>query len=282
MPALFPIIMNSTNAVPDNPSTYVYKFPRGSIQLRKASVALSQINLYYSWGNISKASYNNSEFKIIFPDGTPATFTEYNVVIPDGNYTVEDLNKYLQAWAVTNKKYLINNTTGNYMYFMELLANPQTYKIQLIVYPIPTSMPAGYSHPTGGFFSFPIAAGQEPSLVVLPSPYNFGKLIGFSPGPWFDHESDITPQMSPVSSVLVRCSLINNKFTNPNDVIYSFVSGSTEYGRMLSVNSQDLVYAPIDDGLYTEVIVRFVDNNFQRLNIVDTNLIIYLIVKIED
>lgn len=281
MPSLFPIILNSTNAVSGDASTFVYKFPRGSINLKKASVALSQINLFYSWPNINKSAYNNADFQIIFPDGTPATFTEYNVTIPDGNYTIEDLNKFLQAFFVTNKLYLINTTTGQYRYFMELISNPATYKIQLIVYPIPTSMPVGYGHPTGGFFSFPVAAGQEPSLVVL-SNNNFGKLIGFDNGPWFDHTSDFTPQMSPVSSVLVTCSLINNKFTNPNDVIFSFVSGATEYGRMLSVQSQDLVYANIDDGLYTHVTIKFIDNNFQRLNIIDTNLIIYLIVKIED
>lgn len=281
MPSLFPIILNSTNAVAGDPSSYVYKFPRGSINLKNASVALSQINLFYSWGNINKSQYNNADFQIIFPDGTPATFTEYNITIPDGNYTIEDLNKYLQAFFITNKKYLINTTTGQYRYYMELISNPQTYSIQLITYDIPTSMPTGYSHPTGGFFSFPIAPNQQPSLVI-PSNNNFGKLIGFSSGPWFSHISDFTPQMSPVSSVLVTCSLINNKFTNPNDVIFSFVSGTTEYGHMLAVQSQDLVYANIDDGLYTHVTIKFLDNNFQRLYIKDTNLIIYLIVKIED
>jgi hypothetical protein len=279
MSSIFPIILNSANAVPGDTSKYVYKFPRGSINLKNASVAVGQINMFYSWGNINKALYNNADFQIIYPDGSPLSFTEYNVTIPDGNYTIEDINKYLQSVFITNKKYLVNNTTGSYKYFMELLANPQTYSIQLIAYEIPTSLPTGYSTPPGGF-SFPAQPNQKPALVIA-SNNNFGTLLGFSAGAFFDHISDITPQMSPVSSVLVTCSLINNKFTNPNNIIFSFVSGSAEYGRMLSIQNQNLVFSNIDDGVYTEVTINFIDNNFKRLIIKDTNLVIYLIVKID-
>ena len=279
MPSIFPIILNSTNAVSGDASSYVYKFPRGSINLKNASIAISQINMFYSWNNIDKPAYNNSEFQIIFPDGTVPTFTEYSITIPNGNYDIVALNQFLQGWFIQHNKYLIDSS-GNYVYYMELLANQSTYTIQLITYPIPTSLPSGWSVPSGGF-SFPVQANQKPTLVVA-SNNNFGKLIGFSPGGYFDHISDITPQMSPVSSVLVTCSMINNKFTNPNNVLFSFVSGSTEFGHMLSIQNQDLTYANIDNGVYTEVTIKFIDNEFRRLNIKDTNLIIYLIVKIED
>lgn len=274
--SVFPIILNSSNAVQDDSSTFIYKFPRGSINLKNASVALSQINMFYSWGNINKQLYNNSEFGVIFPDGSPAGFYEFDVVIPDGNYTIEDLNKYLQS-EFTKRKYYLIDANGNHVYYMELLANPNTYSIHLVCYEIPRTLPAGYTDPG---FSFPSFAGQKPSLVIKPN--NFGKLIGFNVGPHFTELSQFTPQMSPVSSVLVTCSLINNRFTNPNNVIYSFVSGSTEYGRMMSIQNQDLVYSNINDGVYSQVTIKFIDNNFQRLNIKDTNLIIYLIVKIDE
>ena len=275
--SIFPIILNSTNSVQDDPSTYLYKFPRGSVNLKNASVALSQINLFYSWGNINKSLYNNSEFSIIFPDGTVGGSTTYDVTVPDGNYTIEDLNRYLQKVFIDNRKYLISVSTGNNIYYMELVANPNTYSIQLICYDIPTLLPPETLDPG---FSYPTVAGQKPTLVIKNN--NFGKLIGFNVGNHTTSLSQITPQMSPVSSVLVTCSLINNKFTNPNDVIYSFVSGSTEYGRMLSIQNQDLVYSNIDDGVYTHVSIKFIDNNFNRLNIKDTNLIIYLIVRIDE
>lgn len=278
MPSIFPIILNSTNAIPNDSSSFIYKFPRGSINLKNASVALSQINIFYSWPNINKELYNNNEFDIIFPDGSPATFTRYNVKIPNGNYTIEDINSFIQSFCITNNLYLINTSNNKNRYFIELLSNPITYSIQLICYEIPTSLPTGFSAPAG--FSFPTASGQQPTMVILNN--NFGDLIGFSPGGYFSHISDKTPQMSPISSILVRCSLISNKFTNPNDIIFSFISGSNEYGRMLSVNNQNLVYSNIDGGVYTEVRISFCDQLFRRINILDTNLVIYLIVKIDD
>jgi hypothetical protein len=280
MPEVFPIVLNSNNADANDTSSYTYKFPRGSVNFKNASIGLSQVNLFYSWRNIDKANFNNSEFDIIFPDGTAPGFTQYNITIPDGNYTIEDLNFYIQKWSIDNNKYLINNTTNRNVYYLELLANPTTYKIQLITYNIPTSLPSGFSQPTNATFSFPTQANQQPSLAVL-SNNNFGKLIGFPHGIYFSAVSSETPQMSPISSVLVRCSLLNNKFSNPNDVIFSFVSGTTEYGHMLSVQNQDIVYSNIPDGLYTHLTIKFVDNQFKRLNIIDTNLIIYLIVKID-
>jgi hypothetical protein len=278
MPSIFPIILNSSNAVPNDTSTYIYKFPRGSINLKNASVALSQINIFYSWGNINKALYNNSEFGIIFPNGTGPGFTNYDITIPDGNYTVEDINKYIQLFCIQNHLYLIDNK-GNNVYYLELLINPNTYSISLVCYDIPTSLPAGYTNP-GGLFSFPALANQKPTLVIKAN--NFGKLIGFNVGPHQTQLSDVTPEMGPVSSVLVGCSLINNKFSNPNNIIFSFVSGSTEYGRMLSIQNQDLVYSNINEGVYSEIKINFLDNNFKRLNIKDTNLIIYLIIKIDE
>lgn len=271
----FPIVLNSSNAV--DASTYTYKFPQ-SLNLKNASIGLSQINLYYSWANINKSLYNNSEYKINFPDSVGNT--EYTITIPDGNYTVEDLNAHLQSFFIANNKYLVNQVNDKYVYYMEFLSNPITYSIQLICHDIPTVLPTGYNNPSGGAFSFP-ATVQKPSLTVL-STNKFGDLIGFNAGTSFSKVSDKTPQMSPVSSVLVTCSLVNNKFTNPSNIIYSFVSGSTEYGRMLSVNNQDIVYSNIGDGIYQDITIKFIDNNFNRLNIKDTNLIIYLIVKINE
>ena len=280
MPSVFPIVLNSKNAVVGNNSQYVYKFPRGSINLKKASVALSQVNMYYSWANINAAAFNNASFQIIFPDATPGTFfSTIDVTVPNGNYTVEALNSYLQSVFIAGNRYLINNSTGQFRYFYEILSNPQTYSIQLISHTIPTSLPTGFTEPPGGF-SYPGGTGTNPSMTILDN--GFGDLIGFEQGVYFDAISSKVPQMSPVSSVLVTCSLINNKFTNPNNIIYSFTAGGATYGSKMSIQAQNLVFNNIDDGVYSEVCVNFIDNEFRPLNIIDTNLIIYLIVQIED
>lgn len=280
MPSIFPIILNSTHAVAGDTSTYTYKFPRGAINLKGASVAVSTINIYYSWANISASLYNNNQYKILFPDGSPLTFTEYTVTIPDGNYTVEDLNKHLQSFFVSNGKYHINATTGAFRYYMQWISNPTTYSIDLVCYNIPQSLPSGFNEPTGTTFSYPAQANQQPSVEILNN--NFGKLVGFSTGIWFDHSSDITPQMATVSSIMVRCSLVNNKFTNPNDIIYAFTTQGANFGNILQVQNNNLIFSKIDDGFYDHVTIKFTDQEYRRLNIKDTNLVIYLIVQIDD
>jgi hypothetical protein len=280
MPTTFPLVINKNDVVAGDNSSYIYRFPRGSINFKNASVALMQCNLYYSWGNINAALYNNNQFQIIFPDGTPNTFTEYTVTIPDGNYTVQDLNRFLQSFFVANNKYHINATTGAFRYYYEITTNPNTYKIQLVASEIPTSLPSGFNNPPGGF-SYPSQASQQPSLVVMPN-NNFGRLIGFSQGAYFDASSNLVPEMSPVSTVFIRCSLLNNKFTNPNDIIYGFTTANTTYGSMMQLEPQNLVFNKIEDGTRTEVKIHFTDQDNMRLNIIDTALVIILLIQIDD
>lgn len=280
--SIFPIILNSKNVDPSDFSKYTYKFPRGSIQLRNASICLSQLQIFFSWRNIDDKLYNNSRFNLIFPelDGV----VNFSVKIPDGNYSVEDLNNYLQLFMIRQNKYLVNTTTNQNLYFYEIISNRNTYKVSLISYPVPTSLSQmpGYREGGGiGSFKFPTTS-TSPILQILDN-NNFGDLIGFTPGLYSNSsESSKTPEMSPVSSLLVTCSLINNKFTSPSNVLYSFVSGGTEYGRMMSISNQDLQYSKIDDGYYNEVVIKFIAQDFTRVNILDPNLIIYLIVKIDE
>jgi len=85
-----------------------------------------------------------------------------------------------------------------------------------------------------------------------------------------------------ISSILVRCNLINNVFSNPNDVIYSLVSHGVEYGGLISSVAPNIIFSRIPDGYYESVVIKFVDNQFRRLDILDTNLVIYLIIKIDE
>jgi hypothetical protein len=292
MPQIFPIILNSTNVVPDDTSTYIYKFPRGSINFgskhgiasgtknTSASIAVNTINVYYSWSNVSKSQYNNANFQILFPDSLGGTL--YTVELPDGNYEVDDINSYMQKFFIDNGLYHINSTNGSFRYYMELKSNPITYSIDLVCYNVPTSLPAGYTNPPGGFGNgkgYPPQV-EQPALVIMSN--NFGKLIGYNVGPHFDTTSSKTPQMAEVSSVFVRCSLVNNKFTNPNDIIYAFTHKGQKFGEMLNIENQNLVFSNIEDGMYTELKIIFVDQEYRRLNIKDTNLVIYLVVQIDE
>lgn len=268
---IHPIILNQNNA--ENDHTYTYRFSKGAIHLKGASIALAECNIFYSWGNI-EPQFNNNTFQIIYPDNTVPGFTEYTISMPYGNYTIEDINQYLQQWQINNNKYLVKD--GKNHYFIELVANPQTYKIQLIMYDIPTSA-AGYDNPAGMVFPSVVS---KATLVTLDN--GFADLIGFArSSAFFSAESTKTPEMSPISSVLMSCNLINSAFSNPSNILYSFVSGSTPYGRMISVQNQSVEFIKIQDGVYRELTIKFMDDKFRPLYIKDRSLIIYLLIKIE-
>lgn len=279
MTEVFPIILNQSNYVENSDNTFTYKFPR-PIYFKNAEIGISRINMFYSWENINLQHFNNSTFQLSFPEGGANAIR--TVTIPNGNYTIEDLNAFLQQWSITNNKYLYNTATKKNVYYIELLANPQRYTIQLVLYELPTALPVGFTNP--GNMVFPTAAGLRPSLITLNN--EFPTLIGFAKNTVYnaaETESSVTPEMSPVSSVIVTCSLVNNKLSNPNNIIYTFVSGSASYGSMLSIGeNSDISYINIPEGLHSEVTIKFLSDKKEKLYIKDTSLIIYLIIRIKN
>ena len=73
-----------------------------------------------------------------------------------------------------------------------------------------------------------------PSLEVL-ADTNFGTFLGFPTGIYppinqasnYSINSLITPVGSSVNSVIIRCSLVNNRVGNPMDILDSFTIGSS-------------------------------------------------------
>ena len=55
----------------------------------KKNIALSNLNIHYSWKNI-KSSYNNNKFKISAP-----TWND-KFELPDGSYSLSDILNYFK------------------------------------------------------------------------------------------------------------------------------------------------------------------------------------------
>jgi hypothetical protein len=277
---LFPIIINSSGLV-DTPNNniYRYRFPAGSVVFNNARVAIQTINIYYSWFNIT-SEYNNNQFSIVFP--TLAGSTTLNITIPDGFYDIDSLNAYLQQIFITNGLYLVNSTSDN-VYYAEFKVNPSSYSIQFNSYPVPTALPMGWTNPAG--MTFPLVASTP--LLIVPN-NNFTKIIGFNAGTYpavfqpttYSKTSDFTPQVSPVQSVVLACSLLNNKYSNPNTILYTFSPEGTPFGSVISSSPNYPPFVDIQNGNYNEFEIRFLDQNFNDLKILDTNLIVQLMISI--
>lgn len=278
------LIINGNNVVQNTLNdTYQYTFPNGAVNFSNDQIAVASISIYFSWFNITSATtasrYNNNAYQYIWTDGTGST--TYNVVMPDGSYEITDMNAFLQYTMVQNGHYLIDGS-GEFVYYLEMVVNPTFYAIQVNAYPLPTALPMGWSNPGGIVFP---AVASTPQLVILPT-NNFGTVIGFQPGTYppavqatnYSVLSTQTPQVQPITSLIMTCNLLNNIYANPNTLLYSFTPQGTRFGDLLSINAPQFAFVDIVDGQYTNLQIQFFDQNLNRVYINDSNLVVLLVI----
>ena len=278
---IYPLILNSSNLDANGYNNrYTFNFPVGSVHFKKGSkLALSSVSIYYSWFNISPV-YNNTSFQFTFT--TASGTTTYTVNLPSGNYSVSNLNSYLQQFCITNGLYLVNGS-GNFAYYLEILTNPTYYSVQVNCYPFPTSLPSGWTNPGG--LTFP-ATASTPQLIVS-STNNFGSVIGFAAGTYpsavasttQSFLSTLTPQVSPVESLILTCNLLNNRYNVPNTILYSFSPAGVSFGNIIQSSPNYAAWIPIQEGSYSNISVSFVDQNYGPIQINDPNLVVQLLIS---
>ena len=82
--------MNSKNSKRSEPHILKLKLTdKLDLSLDKKVIALSNLNIYYTWNNI-KSSYNNNKFKISAP-----TWNE-EFTLPDGSYSISGIQDYFE------------------------------------------------------------------------------------------------------------------------------------------------------------------------------------------
>jgi hypothetical protein len=274
--AFYPIIIGQKDYIGN--SMFRYNFPSGSIDLKRSSIALESINMYYSWFNITNA-FNNRIFTIAWPTGSVG-FIYMQVIIPEGFFTLESLNSFLQNWQILNNLYLINDQ-GQYVYYIELVANETFYRAQLNLFEVPIALPTGWTNPSGPLFTFPTVTGRRP-MVTIGSDNNFGKLIGFSPNTYTAEAQlgDLVPELSPVSSIIVQTTNLDNKYSNPGTNLKAFSVSNATFGSMLVIEPPELVFVDVTDCSISFIDIKLVDQNYNKLEFLDTAVIINLIIKI--
>jgi hypothetical protein len=276
----YPLILNNSNVVDDAyGNRFRYQFPVGSVSFGKdARVALGSLSIYYSWFNIT-ADLGNNEFSFNWTDGSGTT--QYDITVPDGFYSIEDLNSYIQYFCVQNGLYLVD-AGGEYIYYIEMLTNATSYAIQVNTYAFPDALPPGYSNPN--LLTFP-ATPQTTQLIVPDT--NFKNIIGFANGVYPNaiqtstqsFLSTFTPQVSPTQSVIVSCSLAQNSYSNPNTIIYNFAPDGTPFGSAITVNPNEYIFCGIAPGAHNDITVEFLDQNYNKIKIIDSNATIKLLIK---
>lgn len=274
------IVLTRGNVVAgSNNNTLVYNFPN-SVDLTGAEVAVSNITMYYSWENINATTLNNNKFNYYWG----VTPTKFEVILPNGLYELADINAFLQWTFIKNGHYLVNGA-GQYVYYAELVINPTEYAVQLNTYPVPTSLPVGYSNPAGLVFP---ASYFNPQVEF---PANFNDIVGYNVGfksslnsgvnDNLSYISSVAPEIQPNSSVLVSITGISNKYANPSSIIYS-VAPNVGLGELIVEKPAQFNWNRFIGGTYNRLSVQFLGNDLSPLTILDPNITIILCIRDND
>ncbi len=280
------VIINSSNVL-SNTYNSRYRLNLAKPWQFKAGskISLRSIQIPYSWFNIS-AEYQNNSFSIIIPYA--ATTQTINITIPDGFYTLESINNYLIYILMANGFYF-NDANGNVVVHAQFIYNISSYKVELDCFPISTTLPTGYSYGSlsSGWGSLGLPTTVKTMQVVFPSSSSVGSLLGFSAQtfPLTNTStttqsilSNNTPNLSPVSSVIVQCNLVNNPYSLYSNTLFSFTPNTT-YGSIIDVQSQSDTFVNITEGLIQYIEIWLTDQNYNQIKLMDPNLCIQLLIK---
>lgn len=267
------IVLNSSNYDTSTKSfRYRLKNPQ---QFQHKKVGLAYCSIYKQFNNIS-AEVGNNQFTFTWVNGEVYTHT-----IPDGNYTIEQIDLIFKNVFETKKWYCTDITNSrNKIGFLDLLINPTEYGSQLVFYPLPTSAEAtnlGYGIPTGANWSFPTTSTN----IKISFSSGFGSLFGFTADEYgqgstpITLNSNITPQIALVNTLIIRCNLINDSIAEPYDVLNA-LDASGEFGSLLKFQSSQILYNNIASNTFSEIVVYFSDQNLNHLNIRDPEVCIIL------
>ena len=178
------IFMNSDNSKTSKPHILKLKLTsKLDLRLGEKVIALSNLNIHYTWKNI-KSSYNNNKFRISAP-----TWNE-EFTLPDGSYSVSDIQDYFQYIL---KKHGENTDKPSIQIYVNKIENRITFKIK-----------NGYS----------LELLTKETMKLLRSTEN--KITK-------DKNGENVPHLEITEVVLVHCNIVSNDYQQDSRVLYTFV-----------------------------------------------------------
>ena len=199
-----------------------------------------------------------------------------------------DINNYVQQQMITAGLYLINGSTN--VYFWNIQSNPTLYSGQINEFSVPTTL-GSYTRPSTGVYSsggsgLP-ATAYTPQTVI--SNNGFTSIIGLAAATYpaaqqtstYSISSTSTPQISPVQSLNVHCSLINSPYTVPPDYLGNLNPNQVAFGALFSYQPTNYQWLSISDQTVNQITVYFTDQNNNVVYLNDPTTTISLLIKIK-
>ena len=285
----FTLVINNSNVVNTNTNaTYEYKFIGGGFSIPNDFYCMvTSAQIPYSIFNIT-AAYGNNFLRLSFPTGAgAATFTNFDITIPDGFYTIDDLTAFFQQFAISNGLYLINSSNENVYYTPKFYINSVSYAVQLLLYVVPRSLPVGWTQPSNWIGYSTYSADRTPYINILATS-KFGDFVGLTTGTYpnptlrttdYSILSNKTPIGSYVNSIVIHSSVVNNSVVSPSDIIDAFQIVDTKFGSNINYQPSVEKFVKLTKGTYNSMIIYLTDQNNNPIILNDSNLLITLLFK---
>jgi hypothetical protein len=258
--------------------------------------------MYYSTFNIT-ASQNNNLFYYVWVDGSVNA-----VLFPDGFYDADAINNFLHFTMVQNRHFLVD-ATGNFVYFITITINANVYGIEFNCFPMSVALATtnGWVLPSGATWVIPTNIIVSMVEIVANA---FREIVGFNAGYYPQGSptyaiatiagvppaqtqvpaytsvqtfvSQNIPQITPLSSYILTCNLINNNYAVPNNLLYCFAPQGIFGSQFTIAPSGQLSFINIQEGLYDRFIIGFTDQNNNPVKIQDPNMVILIVITDPD
>ena len=109
-----------------------------------------------------------------------------------------------------------------------------------------------------------------PSIVI----YSAGSTVNYS------GNSPITPVGSTVNSIILRCSLVDNKVSIPMDILDSFTIGGVGFGQNINYSPQVSKWVKLSAGSFSNFYITFCDQNLNTIAALDNNIMVTLLFRL--
>jgi hypothetical protein len=262
-------------------SKFIYrlKIPQ---KYESMQVGLASISIYNQFFNVSQA-YGNNQITIIWINLVSFTYT-----IPDGYYNVSDLNYFLQNKMISDKLYMTSTAPGassSYLFFVEFIIDANRYAVQLNVYTVPSSATADtkqWAKPDGSSWIL-LTNNTTPQITFNDS---FGKLIGYTGATYpssigftdIQYNSNLTPEISKVTSLILNTNLINNINISPSNCLNS-IPVKNSFGDQMDYSGGFVLYSDIQSNYFNQIEISISDQTNNTISLIDTDCTIILSIK---
>jgi len=272
------LLINRSNLLDrTNNSIYEYKFINGTYQIKEGdTMCISSASIPYSIFNITSA-YGNNTFSLSWVFGLVQQ--NFDIIIPNGFYSVDTLNQYLELFMIQNGMYLIDNNASN-VFYVKFLYNPTYYTVMMTFYEIPLSLPSGWTQPPN-FIGYATQPNKSPAITILNNA--FQNFIGFSAGTYggtgnLAINGNLTPQGATVNTLIIRCSIVNNPVSAISDVLDSF-NIDVPFGTNIIYSPSFEKWVKLYPGRYSSMVVSIVDQDYNVIKLNDPNILITFLIK---